>query len=233
MTRTLGPQPRTFAALGVAGLFCCFSGVVQAEWHAELRWLSDYIYRGYSKSQGGSVTQAHVDYYGQSGWFAGLDVSQVNFAYRARSDRSQIEIRPYAGVSTPLTANWRADWMVAGYLYDNKVFNADGNYAELYSTLHYQDWLSVGVSLAPDAYQRQIDVLNYELTVRHDILDNLQLSSGVGYYQIGALLRRDYAYWNAGLTWFALPHVAVDLRYVDSGLNRIENQFLFGVTLGY
>lgn len=214
-------------------MLCSYTPWGCADWHGELRWLSDYIYRGYSKSQGDSVTQARISYDSGNGWFAGVDLSQVDFAYRVRSDRSQIEIKPYLGWNMPLSQDWRTEWMVAGYWYDNKVFNTDGDYAELFGTLHYQDWLSLGIALAPNAYQRQHDLLSYELNVRHDVLDNLQLSSGVGYYQAGTLLKRDYAYWNAGLTWFALPHLALDLRYVDSGYNRIENQFVFGVTLGF
>ena len=35
---------------------------VKAEWHGELSFRSDYVYRGYSKSQGDPVVQGLIDY---------------------------------------------------------------------------------------------------------------------------------------------------------------------------
>jgi uncharacterized protein (TIGR02001 family) len=233
-----------------AGLFATIMWLpsAQADWHGDLKFLSDYVYRGYSKSRGNPVAQTHVDYQDDAGWFAGLGLSQVRFDDQLNTARAEIEIKPYLGWSLPVSTDWRAEFSVNGYLYDNKVFGHDANYAEIYASLHYQDWLSARASVAPDAYQRQAAVLNYELNYRRDLLDNVQFSSGLGYYQAGALLGEDYFYWNAGLSWFVTSYLAIDLRYVDAALSndhepehdpdqfyprQQDNKYLFSITLGF
>lgn len=219
----------------------------QADWHGDIKFLSDYVYRGYSKSRGKPVVQGNIDYQDNSGWFAGLGVSQVRFDDQQFSGRAEIEIKPYLGWSLPLSADWRAELSVSGYIYDNKIFNHAADYAEFYASLHYQDWLSATASIAPDAYQRRADVANYEITYRRDILDTVQFSAGLGYNQAGALLGHDYFYWNAGVSWFATSYLSVDFRYIDVDLppqhledhyddfypRQQENKYLFSVTLGF
>ena len=70
---------------------------VKAEWHGELSFRSDYVYRGYSKSQGDPVVQGLIDYQSKSGFFGGLGLSQVNFNDNANANRAQLEIKPYLG----------------------------------------------------------------------------------------------------------------------------------------
>lgn len=220
-----------------------------AEWHGDLKLLTDYVYRGYSKSRGHPVVQAHADYQGNAGWFAGLGVSQVRFDDPLNRERAEVELKPYLGWNLPLSSDWRAEFSVSGYLYDSKIFGRDADYSEIYASLHYLDWLSARASIAPDAYQRGADVLNYELTYRRDLLDNVQFSSGLGYHQAGELLGRDYFYWNAGISWFATSYLAIDLRYVDVDLNaqheaephlpdqfyprQQDNNYLFSIILGF
>lgn len=233
-----------------SGLCLFFLGLpfAQAEWHGDIKLLSDYVYRGYSKSRGKPIVQGHVDYLDDAGWFAGLGLSQVRFDDQLNTDRAEIEIKPYWGWSLPLSADWRTELSVSGYVYDNKVFNHEVSYAEFYASLHYQDWLSARASIAPNAYRRQVNVANYELNVRHDLLDTVQLSAGLGYNQAGALLGHDYFYWNAGASWFATSYLAFDLRYVDVALGptqetevhhnefyprQQDNKYLFSVTLGF
>jgi uncharacterized protein (TIGR02001 family) len=241
----------------LSGNFLRFTGLLffafwfssaQAEWHGDIKLLSDYIYRGYSKSRGNPIVQGHVDYLDDAGWFAGLGLSQVRFDDQLNADRAEIEIKPYLGWSLPISTDWRTELSVSGYIYDNKIFNHEANYAEFYASLHYQNWLSVRASIAPNAYQRQVDVANYELNVRHDLLDTVQFSAGLGYNQAGALLEQDYFYWNAGTSWFVASYLALDLRYVDASLSprqsaeinhdefyprQQDNKYLFSLTLGF
>lgn len=219
-----------------------------ADWHGELSFLSDYIYRGYSKSRSNPVVQGHLDYEDESGWFTGAGVSQVSFDDRSNTDHADVEFKPYLGWSLPISNDWRSELSVTGYLFNDKVFAHDADYAEFYANLHYQDWLSASVSVAPNAYQRHTTVLNYELNYRHDILDNLQFSAGLGYYQAKALLEKDYFYWNVGASWFLTSYLSLDIRYADVNLDKshysesgydefyprlLENKYLVSVTLGF
>lgn len=219
----------------------------RAEWHGDIKLLSDYVYRGYSKSRGDPAMQGRIDYLSDTNWYAGLSVAQISFDDHLNIDRAEIEIRPYIGSVLQLLPDWRAEFSVSGYLYDNKIFNHDANYAELYVSLHYQDWLSGRVSIAPNAYQRQANVANYELNYRRDLLDNVQLSAGLGYNQAHALLGQNYFYWNIGSSWFVTSYLAIDIRYVDTALKphhteihqedfyprQQDNQYLFSITMGF
>lgn len=232
------------------GLACWLSDTppAVAEWHGSLTFLSDYIYRGYSKNQGNPLAQAHLDYQHETGWFAGLGLSQVRFDDQTNSNRAEIEIKPYFGWNWPIDRDWRAELSVSGYLFDNKLFNHSADYAEYSASLHFRDWLSATVSVAQNAYQRQADVPDYELNYRRDIWDTVQFSAGLGYHQAGKLLGQDYFYWNAGLSWFVSEHVSIDMRYLDTALTAHhhadpyqdefyprpqDDRYLFSVTVGF
>jgi len=227
------------------GLFACEAA---AEWRANVKLLSDYLYRGYSKSRGNPVAQARVNYSAESGWYAGLGLSQARFDDQLNRERAELELTPQLGWSVPVNGEWRADFSVLGYVFDNKVFGLTANYAELAAGLHYRDWFSAKASFAPNAYNRSVEIFNYETIARYDVSDDVQVSAGLGFHQAGALLGKNYFFWNAGFTWYLSANLAVDLRYVDVSLQdehhsddhndsfypRLQdNKFLFAVALGF
>ena len=229
-------------------LLCSVNSSVHAEWHGSVKLVSDYIYRGYSKSRGNPVVQAHLEYENPDGWFTGVDVSQVRFDDYLNQDRAEMEAQPFLGWNQNINNDWRAVATAKAYIFDNKLFNQRADYAELYASAHYQDWLSLQFSFAPNAYQRNVDTFNYELNLRRDVLDNLLFSTGLGYYQAYSLLGHDSLYWNAGFSWFATDNLALDVRYIDSSLSTHyhsetthdefyprpqDHQYLFSVSLGF
>jgi uncharacterized protein (TIGR02001 family) len=227
-------------------MFFNFS-TANAEWHGELSVMNNYVYRGYSKSQGNPVVQGRLSYQNNSGWFGGLGLSQVKFEKQHTSDVSTIEIKPYIGWVKSLSPDWRTELLVSGYVYNDKVFGQDGDYAEFSATVHYQDWLSGKVSVAPNAYQRHVTVPNYELIYRRDILDTVQFSAGLGYYQASGLIDQDVLYWNLGASWFLTPYLALDIRYVDAQVKKyaddgeygefyprqLDKKYLLSMTVGF
>ena len=232
------------------GLLYLLLGIspANADWHGELSFRSDYVYRGYSKSQGNPVVQGLIDYQDDSGWFVGLGLSQVNFDNLPNTNSAEVEIRPYMGWALPLATDWSTELSVSGYIYNDKIFEQNSDYAEFSATLHYQDWLSGKISVAPNAYQRHATVPSYELNYRRDILDTVQFSGGLGYSQAGALFGQDYFYWNLGVSWFVTSYLTFDARYVDVHLNNydnselpgdefyprpIKNKYLLSITLGF
>lgn len=239
------------------GIFRRFVGLVYllfgtssaiAGWHGELSLLSDYVYRGYSKSRSNPVVRGHLGYEDDAGWFTGIWLSQVSFDDRSNRDYADLEVRPYLGWALPLATDWQSELSVTGYVYDGKIFAQDANYVEFYAALHYQNWFSGAVSVAPDAYQRHATVLNYELSYRQDILDTLRFSAGLGYSQAGALLDKDFFYWNVGASWFLTSYLSLDVRYVDVHLDErhygslesnyfyprvLEDKYLLSVTFGF
>jgi len=241
-----GPRPLR-RLLVVVGLL--LTGPAAAEWHGSLSFLSDYQYRGYSKSRSNPVVQGNLEYQHRLGWYAGTTLSQVSFDDKPIRDRAGFEARPYFGWTFQPLANWRADLFAMGYLYDGNLFSRPADYAEIYASATYRGWLTGRVSLAPDAYQLGHAIFNYELSGRHQLLDNVQLSAGLGYHHAGQLLHTEYFYWNAGATWYLTHYLALDMRYSDAqpaapdedqpfGPDEfyprpIENKWLLSVTLGF
>jgi uncharacterized protein (TIGR02001 family) len=125
-----------FRALSLPGLLLGFSPVY-ADWHGELSFRSDYVYRGYSKSQGNPVVQGLIDYEDASGWFVGLGLSKVNFNSKPNTNSAEIEIKPYLGWILPLSVNWKTEISANGYVYNGKLFGQRADYAE-FSAIDFQ-----------------------------------------------------------------------------------------------
>lgn len=230
---------------------CLWQSPATAEWHGNIRLLSDYIHRGYSKSRGNPVVQAQTGYQTLDGLFSGVQASQVRFDDQPNSDRAEFEARLYLGKYFSLTEDLRAELSASGYVFDGELFDHSADYAEVYAALHYQDWLSIRVAIAPDAYQRNANVRSYELNYRRDLLDSVQFSTGLGFSQASQLLEQDYFYWNAGISWFVTAYLSLDLRYVDVALSGYhlepitgthnsefyprpqDNNFQFTLSLGF
>lgn len=227
-------------------LLCVPGASADAGWHGQVNFLTNYFYRGYSKSRGNPVVQGNLEFEHESGWFTGFAVSPVSFDDKGYQNRASVELKPYLGWTFALTEDWHADVSATGYVYDGTLFGRDSEYAEFYAAVHLRDQLTVRLAFAPDAYQRGADTLNYELVGRYDVLDTVRLSVGLGYYQASAILGYDSFYWNAGVTWYLHRYVSADLRYVDTnadthapehpgqfGPRALEDQILFSISVGF
>ncbi|MDD5272299.1 MAG: TorF family putative porin [Methylovulum sp.] len=229
------------------GLGLLMAGPAGADWHGKLSFLSDYVYRGYSKSRGNQVVQGQLDYQAEAGWFLGAALSQASFDDHDYPNYATVEAKPFVGMQWPLSTDWQAEASAYGYLYDGDVFGKPSDFGEIAAALHYQDSLSGKIAVAPSAYQRQATV-DYELSYRRDVYQNIQLSAGLGFYQAKNLVGKDYLYWNLGGSWFLNRHLVIDLRYVDVQLNGnyadgwrygafqprlLSNHLLLSVSVGF
>lgn len=73
--------------------------------------MSNYVGRGLSQSVGNPSAQVEINYYASSGWYAGLDVTTINWVDKVYPGSSvHLELDAYAGY------RWiRGDWTVKGY----------------------------------------------------------------------------------------------------------------------
>jgi uncharacterized protein (TIGR02001 family) len=74
--------------------------------------MSNYVGRGLSQSVGQPSVQVEINYYASSGWYAGLDVTTINWVDKVYpGSRARLELDAYAGY------RWiRDDWTVKGYV---------------------------------------------------------------------------------------------------------------------
>jgi uncharacterized protein (TIGR02001 family) len=186
-----------------------------ADIHGTVTGTTNYIGRGYSKSNNDFALQANLDYQHDSGIYLGTSVSNVNFGDHDRNDAARVEVTPYFGYTHKLTDDWRADVQWMRYIYDGKIFGRESDYNEFYLLLHYRDLLTLRASISDSFYGSNVVSGDYELTVRYPLTDYLEISSGVGYLQAKKVLDWDYLYWNAGIT-ARYKIISADLRYVQS-----------------
>jgi uncharacterized protein (TIGR02001 family) len=224
-----------------------FSLPAGADFKGSVSLLSNYFYRGYSKSRGDPVLQGNLDYEHESGFFGGLWVSEVSFDDKGYADRAEVELNPYLGWTGEPAENWRVDLSANRYVYAGKVFGQTSDYNEFIGALHYRDLATARVAFAHDAYNRKATTFDYELVGRYSVRDNLQLSAGLGFYQAAQLLEYNNLYWNVGLTWYVNRYVSIDLRYVDSNVKYqetdseegflsprgVEHRYLFSLSVGF
>lgn len=191
------------------------SGESIADIHAAASVVSNYVGRGYSKSNDHFAYQANIDYENASGLYLGASASTVDFGDHGFADAADFEIMPYLGWSFSLNENWRLDSQWTRYLYDGNIFGMPSDYNEFYLFLHYRDIISFAASFSEDYYHRGHAAGIYELTGRYPITDFLEFSGSAGYTQTRKTLDYDYLYWNAGVTCF-YKMISLDLRYADA-----------------
>jgi uncharacterized protein (TIGR02001 family) len=183
--------------------------------HGTLTGATNYIGRGYTKTNNDYAIQANVDYEHSSGIYLGASASNVNFGDRNFNDSARVEFAPYLGYAHRLADDWRVDVQWTRYLYDGKIFGRQADYNEFYLFLHYRDLLTLRASISDNFYNQGKVTSDYEFTTRYPLTDYLEVSSGVGYSQVEKVLEYDYLYWNAGITG-RYKFIAVDLRYMHA-----------------
>jgi uncharacterized protein (TIGR02001 family) len=218
-----------------------------AEFSGQLRFLSNYVYRGYSKSDGGPIVQGNLDYEHSSGFYLGTWASMVDFGDERLEDHAHVEVTPYLGWNFDLAEDWRVDTVLTRYIFDGKVLEHSADYNEIYALLHFRDLLTGRFAVAFDAYGHGREIFNYELQTRYPLTDTLEVSASLGYEDAEQVLEYDYLYWNLGAKWHFHRNGAIDLRYYDSyhlderlgqahhriGIPEIDNPIVISISVGF
>lgn len=186
-----------------------------ADIHGILTGTTNYVGRGYTKTQNDFAIQGNLDYQHESGVYLGASVSNINFGDRNFNDSSRVEFAPYLGYTHKLADDWHVDLQWTRYVYEGKIFGQDVDYNEFYAFLHYRDLLTLRVAISDSFYNQNNVTSDYELTGRYPLTEYLEISTGVGYSQVEKVLEYDYLYWNTGITW-RYKFVAADLRYMHA-----------------
>jgi uncharacterized protein (TIGR02001 family) len=220
-----------------------------AELSGGLTGTTDYIWRGYSKSDGKPAAQANIDYYFKSGIYLGAFASTVNFADHGFENRSTLEFRPYLGFSHKLSDDWRLNAAWTRYIFDGKIFGQVVDYNEFYLHSHFRDLLTVNVNFSENSYQQNHMSFNAELTGRYPITDSIEISNTVGYNNQKKVLGYDYLHWTSGLTVHFSRNIGIDVRYYGGihAFSRkeepypqwgfhphvVDNRVVFSITVGF
>lgn len=191
-----------------------------AEFSLILTGTTNYLYRGFSKSDNNPVAQINIDYQHDSGIFQGVFlgtwVSMIDFGDTQFDDPARVEISPYLGWTKQLHSDWRFETFYTRYVYAGKLFGKSADYHEFYWSVHFRDLFSTTVAWSPNIYGQRQTAFALEGTARYPLAETLEFSAGLGYSRLRDALEYDYLYWNGGISWYLHRHITLDLRYAQS-----------------
>ncbi len=175
---------------------------------------TDYVYGGYSKSNGKAVAQLNLDYTLASGAYAGLWWSPVDFN-DSFPDSASLELSPYLGWGKRFGLDWRLDGVLSLYVYNGNLFGKDSDYYLIDMQLVYRDMVTAQLAWTDNFYNRDRSYYEYNLSFAYPVSDSLDASVGLGFSKTSNVLEYDYVLFNAGVSWYQGPF-AVDFRLMNA-----------------
>lgn len=219
---------KTARYASLAGLLLA-AGAAHAEGPHSYTWTaavtSDYAFRGVSQTLEDPAFQASFDYAHESGFYAGIWGSGVDFG----PGTPNAEIDTYVGYALPLGDVFKADFQVVRYNYvggDESAFE----YNELIGKLTWNDTITGTLGYSNDVFNTGETGIYYGIGATHGWESGTKVFGGVGYYDLGdAYTAADgYVDWNLGVAQ-AFGSFELSLTYVDTDSDGTE---LFGDVAG-
>lgn len=199
--------PLLTAICAVAGLMALASQAKAADVTGNAALTSDYVWRGSTQTQGDAVVQAGFKLSGQSGLYASVWGSNVEFAPELHAS-SELDFT--VGWSKAFGENWAVDVNVLRYQYP--ATTADLNWTELNATVTYQGnyWASLGYS--SEALGYDADGIHALMGAKFPVNDTFRFEAGAAHYFLDdAVVARDgYSYGQLSAVWTF--HAPFELR---------------------
>ncbi len=184
----------------------------QAEITANVALTTDYVWRGTSQNQEDPALQGGFDYSHESGFYAGVWGSNVNFS------GASTELDLYAGWGTELANGVGVDVGVIRYSYHGSDIASDLDFTEAYVGISYQG-LGFNYSFGDELGDQ------YEISYGYD-LEAVSLSVAYGNYDVSGD-DDDYDYYSAGVSgsFGGDSEIGWDVSYYGTSS---EADFIFG-----
>ena len=187
---------------------------------------SDYVYRGFTQTDGAPMIQGSFDYANDS-FYAGTWASGVDFG-----DGTSTEIDLYAGW-TPSAGAFDFDIGAIYYWYPDAPDNPEQNFFEVYAgtSTTLGDTVEVGASVAysPDFYLEVGDAFYYSGSVGVPLGEVFGIDATIGYSDFSDLNGADYTDWSVGLTT-AFQGFDLDFRYIGTDVDGNDDSFVVSIS---
>ena len=194
-------------------------------WNAGV--VSDYVFRGVSQSGKDIAFQGGVDYaFGDSGFYAGIWGSNIDFGYRAAPD---LELDGYVGFNTDLGEKFNFDVMLTRYTYHGDDNDGNIDYNELITKFSMNDVATLTVGYTNDYSNTGENVTYVNLGNSWDLGKDYSLSAGFGrtFSDFG-----DYNDWNVGVSK-SFGALEFGLNYYDTNQNvNASDSVVLSVKIG-
>jgi len=209
---------KIFSKTLIAGSVMMASSMAAAEFTGNMALTSDYVFRGYSQTQGDMAIQGGFDFSDKSGIYAGVWASNVESdpAAPVNYNSSSIEVDLYAGWS----GEFNGIGIDAGILhYEYPGTNTDTNNTDEYHIGISKDFGSVSAGLtfnySPDFYGAD-DAVYWDLGLEIPLTKKITAAIHYGVTDYDDDARGDdYDDWSLGLST-EVNGVGLDLSYIDT-----------------
>jgi uncharacterized protein (TIGR02001 family) len=192
---------------GLAAVGLTFAAMAaHAEFTGTVTAVSDYDFRGITQSAQDPALQGSIDYAHESGLYAGIWASNVDFG-----DDADIEVDYYGGWSGGEDITY--DVGLVWYSYPNT--DAQYDYGEVYGELGYK-WIAGKIWYSPDYVSSGDSAFYYEANGTFELPANFGLTAHVGYSDGDYWDAVDSGYmdWSVGVT-YTVGHFDLGLKWVD------------------
>lgn len=179
--------------------------------------VSDYDFRGVSLSAKDPALQGSLDYAHDSGLYAGIWGSNIDYGDDVDGD---LEVDLYVGFANQINDDLGYDIGVVYYTYPGSDDIED--YPEFYAGLTYK-WLELKQWYSNDNSGTDLDSFYTEANASFDLVENLSLGLHLGYNYGDIFEDVEYLDYSVGLT-YTLGHFDLGLKYVDNDMDdQIES----------
>ena len=180
-----------------ATLSCALTSTAFAGASANIGFMSDYVWRGWTQNDNNPSLMGGVDYEADNGLYVGTWAANVD------NDGDDLEVDLYAGFSKELANGFGYDIGVIGYIYPGAT---DWDFTELYVNGSYK-FVEVGVASVIDAD---------DPTIEDTLYTHLTLSKDIGPFGVSA---------TTGLTSYDAPNSNDDAHYQLAASYEIPDNF--------
>ena len=209
---------RTFImALLFAGVLPTGAYAFEGEFSGNVGLVSDYAFRGISQSDESPALQGGVDYSHDSGFYAGLWGSSVDFN---DGDEASVEADIYAGFAGAFDNGIAWDVGAIHYMYPGADSSLDYDFTEAAVSLGYDFGVAVisgAFNYSPDFFGGSGDATYTAAYLDVPLPHSFSVSAHLGHQTIEDT--PDYTDWSLGIgyNWNAFDF---SLKYVDTSLDE-------------
>jgi uncharacterized protein (TIGR02001 family) len=179
--------------------------------------VSDYDFRSVSLSAKDPALQGSIDYAHDSGLYAGVWGSNIDYGDSVDGD---LEVDLYVGFANQINDDLGYDIGVVYYTYPGADDIED--YPEFYAGLTYK-WFEIKQWYSNDNSGTDLDSWYTEANASFDLVENLSLGLHAGYNYGDVFEDFEYLDYSVGLT-YTLGHFDLGLKWVDNDMDdQIES----------
>lgn len=206
--------------------------------------VSDYVFRGVSQSDEKPAFQGGFDATHESGVYAGIWGSNIDFNESGGVDGPSLEVDVYGGYSGSIN-DISYDVGVIYYHYPGADDTLDYDFFEGSIAIGYDFGkfsTSASVNYSPEYFGESGDAQYYALNVDVPLMKDLSLSAHVGRQEIDdndAFGFDDYTDWSLGLN-YTLEGFDMFVQYIDTDLDETEDcadgceeRIVFGISRSF